>query len=688
MTIKRPTTLPVVLFCFFLLISYIQCHLHISTHNQSNNNNEHHRPYHKCIHDEIIEKETKTITTEKSSTYLNHLLKQELFSTIPTKFNLKRNRNTKKIEKVFDIFNNIRITFDTRYIPQDMNQKSCYKVGDPYVTGSPSSTSVKCSSTIQSDCYGTCNAAQVLTTNKQNVVINTILPKIKEKLQKQLLTRPLLLFRSNLGQCGTNGDYVDFPSNLITTGVTNTDLYIFVTMRPTLDDVVAYALPCLRESQFGRPIAGLININPVMLDDASISALQSDNSYQQIQFVNTLEHEVTHVLGLTSSFYDRQFVDANGNRLDQSKIIQTRSITYNGQTQNRMFFIHDTMLNTLRNFTNCNSNLYGVPIEEKGGSGSAGSHFDSRTFINELMSPSLDGCVSYSRGCNANLFTFSFLEMTGWYKMDWNYVIEPIFGKGLGCQFVNNRCSEWNVGNRKGYFCNDQSKKLSCVYHLRDKGVCDLQQFTNSLDGFYRYFSDPTLGGRIPWFDYCPYNRNKIMCNDKTQSKRSAEVFNSNSACFEGNLEAPGYSGSLESEETSRCLNYHCDRINKLLRIRLHTTNKYITCPKDQSYHKVTTGSTELQGFKGTISCPENGYNILCESKEIPSSVDDGTGNTVIDPSEAGNGSGNSGGGDSGRSCFLIFCWGNDASSQFNSAQWKIIGLTTTAFYLGAMYFI
>jgi len=602
---------------------------------------------HKCIHDSLVEGELKNPRSTLAKTLANPMKVPE-----PT---------DAKTRRISATFSSIRIELDTTYISADIQSRSCYNQGDTFKRGSPSSTSVICSSSVTTNCYGTCGSGDVVTTAKQTRVISTLLSKVKTKIQNQYKTRPLPLFQisatSANTNCGAEGG-CPWPSNVIAPNSrTGFDLYIFVTMRPAVSGVAAWATACMTETTTGRPIAGQLNINPSILD-----AYSADDV-----LLSTIEHEITHILGFSSNFYNK-FIDSNGLPVAQSSVYATKSTTNNGQTITRGFFVHPTMITMFKNLTGCSSITNGVPIEEYGSSGSAGSHFDGRSFVNELMAPSLDGCGTFGRNCFTSTATFSFLEMTGWYQADWSLAVEPTFGKKMGCSFANQVCSAWDTA-RNGYFCSSltSTATTSCVYHLRDKGVCDMVQFSSALPSYYQYFTNSQYGGRVSWFDFCPYQRRYMNCADKSLPKRSAEVFNSNSACFEGNLELSAYSGSIQAETgSSRCMNYYCDRTNRILKIRLHVTSSYLSCPADESYYKFSS----IANFQGTIACPKAGYTILCEGKEIAPSTDDGTGQ-AIDPSEAGNQ--NSDGTTGGKVCFLIFCWGSDASSQFNTGATLVV---------------
>ena len=75
-----------------------------------------------------------------------------------------------------------------------------------------------------------------------------------------------------------------------------------------------------------------------------------------------------------------------------------------------------------RNHFNC-SRLNGAPIEDDGGSGSAGAHWEEHHLHTEIMQAVVHGNLQYISD-----FTFALMEDSGWYHMDYNYAEPLIWG--------------------------------------------------------------------------------------------------------------------------------------------------------------------------------------------------------------------------------------------------------------------
>lgn len=96
----------------------------------------------------------------------------------------------------------------------------------------------------------------------------------------------------------------------------------------------------------------------------------------------------------------------------------------------------------------------GVELENDGGAGSAGSHWERSIMYNEMMTAS-DMYVKtvYSA------FTMAVMEDSGWYQP--NYEMAGLFpwGENEGCGFINNVCN--GAIKYKKEFCYDASQ-ISC----------------------------------------------------------------------------------------------------------------------------------------------------------------------------------------------------------------------------------
>jgi hypothetical protein len=71
-----------------------------------------------------------------------------------------------------------------------------------------------------------------------------------------------------------------------------------------------------------------------------------------------------------------------------------------------------------------------VPLENEGGQGSMGAHFERAILFNEVMTASTIKDAVFSG------FTFSLLKDTGWYGIDETHFENFYVGKNMGCDWL------------------------------------------------------------------------------------------------------------------------------------------------------------------------------------------------------------------------------------------------------------
>ena len=124
--------------------------------------------------------------------------------------------------------------------------------------------------------------------------------------------------------------------------------------------------------QNGRPTFGFIVMYPIFFTE-SVK-------------MGTALHELIHILGFASDMYTNFIDPSTGQRYTASNQF-TETRTFNGVTKTIAKLRFPTALTAARQYFNC-STLNGVELEETGGAGTAGSHWDQRILLDDVMSPS------------------------------------------------------------------------------------------------------------------------------------------------------------------------------------------------------------------------------------------------------------------------------------------------------------
>ena len=118
------------------------------------------------------------------------------------------------------------------------------------------------------------------------------------------------------------------------------------------------------------------------------------------------------------------------------------------------------ILQEAKNHFKCSS-LTGIHLENEGTESSLGSHFESRTLGNELMTAQKAGLSSFSR------FSFALLEDSGWYKVDYSYADSFSYGVDNGCEFLSN----YSCNSSFKDYCKEQGN-TNCSHDYMSKTVC------------------------------------------------------------------------------------------------------------------------------------------------------------------------------------------------------------------------
>ena len=361
------------------------------------------------------------------------------------------------------------------------------------------------------------------------------------------------------------------------------DLVIIPYFSDTLQSsVLAAATACVAISETMEPKMGVIMINPNL-----------DFSYTNSERFLTMLflHEISHVLIFHQAFF-----------FSLNMISEQQK---NGET---IYYIKTpNVLKKAKLHYNCNS-ISGIPLENYGGAGSAGSHWESRYLLGDYMI-----ATDYPEIVISDI-SLAVFEDSGLYKV--NYYTGGLFrfGKGEGCNFLEEKCITDGSTLFANEFCIKTQEPFCTSGHL-SKGHCYMAQYSSDLSTYYRYFKNAKIGGYAP-ADYCPISFDNLY--DKTNyyfptnckyGKTSmthpdyGEKVGDNSVCVESSL-VPSWSQQGETYR-SICYEIKCDKDSKTIYVFINGNT--VQCP-------MSGGLIENpSGFRGKIICPD--YNSVCTSE-------------------------------------------------------------------------
>ena len=381
-------------------------------------------------------------------------------------------------------------------------------------------------------------------------------------------------------------------SNEVIKGVDN-DIILYPIIYSNLEKgVQAAAMSCFLDDEDNRPIMGYV-------------LLRKDYSYKKKNakeyLTMLLLHEISHILVFDDYLYD--FYKYKGD------VTITKMI--NGV--NRTLIATPKVKNIASQHFNCSS-LEGVELENQGGSGSAGSHWEGRVMLGDYMIS-----TDYLEIVISDI-TLALFEDSGWYEV--NYYTGGLFrfGKGLGCEFLNGTCVTSGKSNFEWDFCVSELSEDICSSNNLNRGFCFLTEYDNKLETYYQYFDNPKKGG-MKSADYCPvvieflskdyyFGTNcmngELYYEEKNYPPSLGFSISENSICIQSSLVNSSDSKlrKYNGKKRAMCHEISCNYDNETFTVNIGQTT--IDCPTEG-------GEMEVEGYNGTIKCPP--YNRVCTSE-------------------------------------------------------------------------
>ena len=344
------------------------------------------------------------------------------------------------------------------------------------------------------------------------------------------------------------------------------DVIIFPFFKEVGQNVLAAATMCLLVSRTLQPIGGILYINP---------KISFDSKNTDIYLKGLLLHEITHIL-----IFDNNLFEEKG-----------MTVTRNGVS----YVNTPKVLEKAKTHFKCND-MKGVHLEDQGGTGSAGSHWEARYMLGDYMIS-----TDYFENFVSDI-TLALFEDSGFYKVDYPEYNPFRFGKDKGCDFLNENCIK-NEKPLSDEFCSEGGPK--CSYSRTMKGYCMIGYYSTRIPSQYQYFKDePTKGGFTP-ANYCPVAYERSIEDDhyptscKVGNNSLGDYQGDDSFCFISSL-APKTSDSNRTEEKAMCYKVECDNTKKQLKV--HVGSQTLVCSEE--------GKITNKNFDGELTCPK--YTQIC----------------------------------------------------------------------------
>ncbi|KAL2973919.1 hypothetical protein AAZX31_14G074500 [Glycine max] len=540
---------------------------------------------HSCIHDQILQQRKRpgrkvySVTPQVYEPGLSKSRQHKGRALLGVSTSLESQGNEKQPIRIY-------LNYDAVGHSPD---RDCQKVGDIVKLGEPPMTfppglpscNPLADPPVFGDCWYNCTSEDISGEDKKHR-LRKALGQTADWFRRALSVEPVKgnLRLSGYSACGQDGG-VQLPHKYVEEGVSDADLVLLVTTRPTTGNTLAWAVACERD-QWGRAIAGHVNVAPCHLTAEAETLLSA-----------TLIHEVMHVLGFDPHAF-AHFRDERKRRRIKVEQVMDEKI---GRTVTRVV-LPRVVMHSRHHYAAFSRNFTGLELEDGGGRGTSGSHWEKRLLMNEIMTGSVDTRSVVSK------MTLALLEDSGWYKANYSMADRLDWGRNQGTQFVTSTCNLW----KGAYHCNT-TQFSGCTYNREAEGYCPILTYNGDLPQWAQYFPQANKGGQSSLADYCTYfvAYSDGSCTDTSSARAPdrmlGEVRGSNSRCMTSSLVRTGFvRGSLA--QGNGCYQHKC--INNSLEVAVDGIWK--VCPR-------AGGPILFPGFNGELICPA--YHELCNSEPV-----------------------------------------------------------------------
>lgn len=369
-------------------------------------------------------------------------------------------------------------------------------------------------------------------------------------------------------------------------GYEDADVVIFIEATSLNPEVLGSSEICYQDPNNNYPLVGYVHLDTTFIDEVPYGMLFA-----------SVVHQFAHVLAF-NDIYFTQYVKEDGTFYSLDEVIA------NSYERNHTVYkiITPRVVQKAQEFFAC-STMEGMELESTAEDSLSNSHWERRIFNDEFMVGDTNITdISFSE------ITLALFEDSGWYKVDYTFSSNPIWGYQAGCQFVNNKCVLNQVPTNT-LFNVDINNEL-CDYKRLNKGRNNLQTYPEPIPEEYRYFPSEFYGGD-KMSDYCPYvvpsrtgSCRGLGAEKTTLTDDYGETLGENSRCFEGNYTKGKAILWHVGCHVIECMDGY---------VNVHVGEQVVTCPFNGN-----EGFMAIQGYQGYISC----YfaSQVCNLKPCPNS--------------------------------------------------------------------
>jgi leishmanolysin len=392
-----------------------------------------------------------------------------------------------------------------------------------------------------------------------DIIVKSLIPSCIEHISQTYEVYKKSKIRLYSSRCGDIDDIGPYYQKVI-----DGDLVVFIYYVNKNMGAVAYASSCQYDRVTGRPIAGQVVLNLYHMNDFRSSNFENN-------FMTVL-HEIHHVLGFSPFFFSKFVMPGTTERRPKYDIIQD----FRGSPFKKQI-VMKPVVEWARKHFNCPS-MQGVPVENTGGSGTLGSHWDKAIAANDLMGP-----TDYSNPIFGEL-TMKFMEGTGWYKVNYDMAEFYWWAKGSGCGIFSGEC------RHNPMTCGLIGRKM-CSYDYYAQGKCREDSYAEACP----IFAEVSKGD-------CRFTQNK----DPRSVISQTTYYGIGSRCIMGKI---GSGSKIQYAEYPNCLKARCKDAQTVL---IEVEGQTVVCTQSFKVMNYKAGSSRY------VRCPNIAHFCFQENVKCP----------------------------------------------------------------------
>jgi hypothetical protein len=214
-------------------------------------------------------------------------------------------------------------------------------------------------------------------------------------------------------------------SNGVTTvAITNQPVDLYVMIKAQNDPSTAYfaaASTCTQDVTSQRPVAGVYFLN--------FASMKGTAMYEFFYFT-TYTHEFMHIIFFSATLFDKYRDPANPSAAVPNTAYE---FIMDGGSKRYTKLKYPNLVAFAQKYYRCPTLTF-IPLEDGGGSGTAGSHWEKTFFPEDIMNPTIESPARISP------FTIEMMKASGWYTILGDPSSYYDWGKDDGCVITSSSC--------------------------------------------------------------------------------------------------------------------------------------------------------------------------------------------------------------------------------------------------------